>query len=62
MSKKELSYTQAHQELEEIAQKLESDNVAIDELEELVKRGKELVKFCQEKLRGIEEKLESDGK
>ena len=59
MSKKELSYSKAQAELAEIADKLESEDIKIDELESLVKRGKELVIYCQEKLRKIEDSLAS---
>ena len=60
MSKKELSYSKAQAELVEIAEKLESEEVDIDELESLVKRGKELIQICQEKLRTIEKNLNEE--
>ena len=57
MSKKETTYQSAYDELAEIVSKLESKNVAIDELSDLVSRAKSLVKFCQEKLRDVDKNL-----
>jgi len=52
--KKNLSYTEAYQELEEILTKIKSNEISIDDLEPNVKRAKELVDYCQNKLRSIE--------
>ncbi|WP_109829940.1 exodeoxyribonuclease VII small subunit [Reichenbachiella versicolor] len=57
MSKKKLTYQSASEELNNIASQLEDDNVNIDDLEKLVKRGRELVLFCQEKLRSTQEQI-----
>lgn len=58
MTKKKLTYESAAKELTEITQQLESNEVSIDELEKLVKRGRELVIFCQEKLRTTQEMID----
>jgi len=57
MSKKELSYQAAADELSTIAKKLESDDVNIDDLEKIISRGRELIIFCNEKLRATQEKI-----
>lgn len=57
MSKKKLSYQSAFEELQTICQKLESEEVDVDQITDLVQRANELVKYCQERLRGIEKDL-----
>ena len=51
---KSLTYKEAFEELNEIAQSLETDELEIDTLAKKIKRANELVQFCKEKLRGIE--------
>ena len=67
MAKKEFSYEEAIQELEEIVRKFESEEYGIDELSIQVKKAAELVKKCREKLRAtndgvsaILEKIENE--
>lgn len=55
--KKELSYTEAFNELQTIASNLENGNYEIDELSVKIKRAGELVSFCKEKLRIIEDDI-----
>ena len=57
MAKKEHSYLQALAELERIVKKIENDEPDVDELNELVKKASELVKYCKSKLRSTEEEL-----
>lgn len=52
--KKELSYSRAYAELQEISKKLENGDFDIDELAVKIKRAAELVNYCKEKLRIIE--------
>lgn len=59
MSKKEISYQSAYEELQHICQQLESEEVDVDQITDLVKRANYLVKFCQDKLKGIEKDLDS---
>lgn len=56
--KEELTYESAMNELEQIVQRLDNDEVALDELATLVKRANELSAFCKNKLRDIEKELE----
>jgi len=57
---KSLSYKDAFEELNEIAQSLENDELEIDSLAKKIKRANELIKICKEKLRGIEEDVNSE--
>lgn len=57
MSKKKLTYQSAYEELQAICEQLESEEVDVDQITDLVKRANELVKYCQDRLRGIEKDL-----
>lgn len=57
MSESQKTYQSAYKELAEIVAQLESKKVDIDQLTDLVSRAKELVEFCQEKLRSIDKEL-----
>lgn len=56
--KKELSYTEAYNELQLIAENLESGKYSIDEISEKIKRAAELVNYCKTKLRTIETEID----
>ncbi len=51
---KEISYTEAFEELKNIASQLENDDVAVDDLTEKMKRATFLMKICKDKLSKIE--------
>lgn len=55
MPKKKQTYASAMQELEQIQQALEAGTIGVDELSETLKRAKELMVFCRDKLRAVEE-------
>lgn len=55
---KELTYEKAYQEIQEIAQAMESEQINVDELAEKAARAQKLIKFCREKLRTIQTSLE----
>ncbi|MEJ5265755.1 MAG: exodeoxyribonuclease VII small subunit [Bacteroidales bacterium] len=57
MAKKQLTYQEALNEIEEIVAHIEANKFSIDELGEKVKRVAELVKFCKEKLKYTEQEL-----
>jgi len=57
---KSISYKDAFEELNNIAQSLENDELEIDTLAKKIKRANELVKYCKEKLRAIEEDVNSE--
>jgi len=50
MAKNEMKYEEAVAQLEEIVEKMENDELDIDQLSEQLKRAKELVKLCKDKL------------
>jgi len=54
MSKKKMNYDTALDKLRAILDKLQSDELSIDELGKSVKEAEELIKTCKDKLRGIE--------
>ena len=58
MSKsKQLTYSLALTELEEIISAIESEEINIDTLSEKVKRATYLIKFCKGRLRNTEEEV-----
>jgi exodeoxyribonuclease VII small subunit len=57
MSKK-LTYSKAYEELEDILNEIQSDAISIDVLVEKVKRSRELLSFCREKLREAKQEIE----
>lgn len=58
MPKKKMSYNEAIAEIEEILERMESEELDVDELSEKVKRVSELVRFCRNKLKTTEEEVE----
>lgn len=52
-----LNYESAAKELEQILEELKSDTITIDKLAEKVERASVLLKFCSEKLRTTESKV-----
>lgn len=58
MSKQELTYTKAKQELERIVKSIESGTLDVDALTDKVKRASELITFCKEKLATTDDKLQ----
>lgn len=58
MAKKDLTYAQAISELEEILEKIEDEQLDVDELSSTLKRVSFLVKFCRDKLYKTEEDIE----
>ncbi len=58
MARKKLTYESAYEELQEILANVQSDEVALDTLATQLKRAKELIAFCKEKLRAVEDDLD----
>jgi exodeoxyribonuclease VII small subunit len=46
----EISYTNAHNELQEIVNEMENSEITIDDLDTKIKRASELLKICKDKL------------
>jgi exodeoxyribonuclease VII small subunit len=58
MSKsKQLTYSHALNELEEIISSIESEEINVDVLSEKVRRAAYLIKFCKDRLRNTEEEV-----
>lgn len=56
--KKELKYSEAVIEIEEILQSIENDELDIDVLSEKIKQVSELVKYCKKKLKQTESDIQ----
>ena len=54
---KDISYTDALNELNEIAREIENESIAVDELTKKLKRASELIALCRAKLRLTEEEV-----
>lgn len=57
MAKKEIKYEEAVALLEEIVDKMENDELDIDQFSDQLKRAKELVKLCKDKLTKTDEEI-----
>ncbi len=54
---KDISYTDALNELNEIAHAIENESIAVDELTTKLKRASQLITLCRAKLRLTEEEV-----
>ena len=50
MEKKEMKYEEALRQLEDIVEKMENDELDIDQLSDKLEKDKKLVKLCKDKL------------
>ncbi|HBT85030.1 MAG TPA: exodeoxyribonuclease VII small subunit [Porphyromonadaceae bacterium] len=55
---KNMTYTEAKKELEEIVSSIESGKLDVDALTDKVKRASELITFCKEKLSKTDKELQ----
>lgn len=58
MGTKKITYTEAISEIEEILERIENEELDVDELAEKVKRVSVLLKICKEKLTKTNEQVE----
>lgn len=56
--KTSLTYSTAFASLEKIVAQMESDEIQLDELAEKVRQAKELIAFCENKLRMVETEID----
>lgn len=56
--KKKLGYEESLQKLESILEKVEKEEIPMDQLSELVKESMELLKNCKAMLKGTEKEVE----
>ena len=54
---KEIKYDAAFAELQSIVNKMENDELDIDQLSEQLKRAQELIKLCKDKLTKTDEEI-----
>jgi exodeoxyribonuclease VII small subunit len=54
---KDITYSDALNELNEIAREIENESIAVDELTKKLKRASELISLCRAKLRMTEEEV-----
>ncbi|WP_423126592.1 exodeoxyribonuclease VII small subunit [Gaoshiqia sp. Z1-71] len=59
MVQKKMTYKEAVDEIDEILEKIENEELDVDELSEKVKRVSFLIKFCKEKLHKTETEVEN---
>jgi exodeoxyribonuclease VII small subunit len=58
MGKTDISYAKAIKEIEEILQKIENEELDVDELGASVKKAADLLKICKSKLHDTEEEIQ----
>jgi len=54
---KDIKYEAAYAELQVIVRKMENDELDIDQMSEQLKRAKELIKLCKDKLTKTDEEI-----
>ncbi len=54
MAKKNMEYSKAAEELNQILSDLESEDINVDELSDKVKKAIELIRFCKNKIKETE--------
>ncbi|HPE85742.1 MAG: exodeoxyribonuclease VII small subunit [Bacteroidales bacterium] len=57
MTKKNITYDEAIQELEQLVEDMENENIGIDELSMKVRRASALIEICREKLLVTEQEI-----
>jgi len=57
MTKEKINYDTAVAEIEEILEKIEEENLGVDELAEKVNRVSQLLKICRDRLLASEEQI-----
>lgn len=55
---KTMNFDEAYAELKEIHNKIQDDSISIEKVSELIKRSTELISFCKERLRTIEDDID----
>lgn len=56
---KKISFDEAYEELRKIVDELQGEDVSIDTLGERLKKASELVRLCKNKLREVEDEINS---
>ena len=53
-----MTYTEAYDKLQIILEELKNEDISLDDLKGKIKEAQDLIQYCQDKLRSIEEDLE----
>lgn len=56
--KKEITYTKAFDELQQIVEEMENSQISVDDLDMKIKRASELLKICRDKLYKTEKSVQ----
>jgi exodeoxyribonuclease VII small subunit len=59
MKKKDITYEQAMERLEELVEKMESPQATLQGLEREMKEAMDLIRFCKEQLKGYQEEFDN---
>ena len=54
-----LTYNQAYNELSKLVEQIEDDKIQLDTLADKVKQAKELIDYCETRLRSIDKDVEA---
>mgnify|MGYP002627375563 FL=1 len=54
---KEITYTEAFEQLQEITRRMENAEISVEELSENIKKATQLIKICKDKLTKIEKEV-----
>jgi len=58
MNEKQISYNEAYEELQSILEDIKERNVDVDKLAAKVKRARELINLCEERIKKAEMEIE----
>ena len=58
MSEKQISYNEAYEELQTILEDIKERNIDVDKLAAKVKRARELINLCEERIKKAEMEIE----
>lgn len=59
MKKKDVTYEQAMEQLEQLVEKMESPQLTLQGMEKELKEAMELIKFCKEQLKGYQQEFDN---
>lgn len=58
MNKEQISYNEAYEELRKILEDIKEKNIDVDKLAAKVKRARELINLCEERIKKVEMEVE----
>jgi len=57
MKKQKMTYEESMQRLEQIIDQIQKDQTTMSELTQVLQEARELIKFCEDSLRNVQDKL-----